>query len=136
MRRWIDDKRGVTSIEFAIVAPLLIVVLYGAVALTYGIWTWNAIENVTAETARCVAVSSVNCATKPVGCALSTPEKCYASQQAERRGMSGLLEGQIIVDKNMTSGSTAFTGVTITYPYALIGYEITLTSTSAFPNSE
>lgn len=52
------DRRGVTAIEFALVAPVLFILIFGALELGLIWWTKNALQVTAALTARCVALGS------------------------------------------------------------------------------
>jgi Flp pilus assembly protein TadG len=52
------DRRAVTALEFAFLAPVLFMLLFGATELGLVWWTKNALQVTAALTARCVALGS------------------------------------------------------------------------------
>ncbi|HUL85838.1 MAG TPA: TadE/TadG family type IV pilus assembly protein [Actinomycetota bacterium] len=52
IRRRIRPERGAAAVEFAIVAPLLFILVFGIIDFGFGFHAWNAIENSAREGAR------------------------------------------------------------------------------------
>jgi Flp pilus assembly protein TadG len=50
------DTRGAVAIEFAIIAPVLITMLFGVLQIGLGMQQYNALRSVAAETARYAAI--------------------------------------------------------------------------------
>lgn len=65
----VRDRRGLTALEFALVAPVLFMLIFGAFELGLTWWTRNALQVTAAMTARCVALGSC---TDPAAFAVSS----------------------------------------------------------------
>ena len=52
------DRKAVTALEFALVAPVVLVLIFGSLELGLIWWTKNALQMTAAITARCVALGS------------------------------------------------------------------------------
>ena len=52
LSRWILDRRGATAVEFALVAPMLILLLFGIVAFGAVLSVQNGLQQLVAEAAR------------------------------------------------------------------------------------
>lgn len=57
------NRRGSAALEFAMVAPALLLLLFGIVEYARLIWTWQALQLAGDQTARCVAIGASACAT-------------------------------------------------------------------------
>jgi TadE-like protein len=56
------DARGTTAIEFAIVAPVFVMLIFGAIEYSRVLWTLNALQQVAFDGARCMAIPQSACA--------------------------------------------------------------------------
>ena len=52
IRGFRDDERGATAIEFALLAPAFITMLFGVLQVGIGLQNYNALRNVSADVAR------------------------------------------------------------------------------------
>lgn len=59
MRRLLTSRNGASAVEFAIVAPLLIILLLGIIDAGRFAWTWNRAEKATQMGARMAVVTDV-----------------------------------------------------------------------------
>lgn len=99
------DRRGSTALEFALVAPVLFIFIFGALELGLIWWTRNALQVTAALTARCVALGSC-----------SNPA-AFAVSSAGTWALPNLIsESDVTFTSNGAcyNGSTAFAKVTIT----------------------
>ncbi|GGC08564.1 hypothetical protein GCM10011494_29060 [Novosphingobium endophyticum] len=62
-RRLLRERRGVTAVEFAIIAPVLLLFIFGIIETGRMMWTWQALQEAAYATARCVAIGDTRCAT-------------------------------------------------------------------------
>lgn len=58
------DLRGVTIVEFAIVAPILLMFIFGIIESARMLWTAQALQETAYATARCVAIDDTRCGTE------------------------------------------------------------------------
>lgn len=133
MHRFAREVRGSTSMEFALVAPLFVAFLFGGLVLGVAAWQRNVLQDVASESARCIAVGGTACATAAAGC-VGTASACFAVQRANERGLRSLQVDQVSVDANASVNGTAFTTVSVTYPFSVAGKRLPLTATASFPN--
>jgi Flp pilus assembly protein TadG len=92
--------RGVTTVEFALVSTILMVMIFGCVELGLIMWTRGTLQAIAAQTARCAAISSPNCSTSPAA-------KSYAVSQAATLLGAGLITAG---DVSITTGTTCLSG--------------------------
>lgn len=130
------DRDGATAVEFALIAPVLLLIVGAVLGLGLAFWTRSALQQAATETARCVAIGSPDCSRATSGCASASPGVCYLQTMATRRGAPPLLPGQIAIDRNGTVGGTSFTIVTVTYPASYFGYDLVLQAIGHFPNPD
>lgn len=60
-RSLLHDLRGASSVEFALVAVLFLIVTFGIIWLGFSMWSRNALQFVANTTARCHAIASPQC---------------------------------------------------------------------------
>ncbi len=81
-------RRGATALEFALVAPVLLLLLFGCIEYGRMMWTWQALQLAGDQTARCVAIGGTAC---------STPAN-YAVATAQKFGAFGLATTAVTID--------------------------------------
>jgi Flp pilus assembly protein TadG len=69
------QRGGSTAVEFAIIAAVLLPLLFGTLDLGLLMWTSNALQATAAMTARCVALSSSLCSANPAQYAVTTAQR-------------------------------------------------------------
>jgi Flp pilus assembly protein TadG len=69
------DRHGTTAVEFALLAGVLLPMLFGIVGLGFLMWTHNALQTTAALTARCVAIGSSLCSANPAQFAVNTAQQ-------------------------------------------------------------
>jgi Flp pilus assembly protein TadG len=103
VRKCSNDLRGAAAVEFAIVAGLLITVIFGGLQLGLVFWTLNGLEMTATMTARCAALGS---------CANPT---AYARALAGSMVTANVLTGQTVTvssGSNCYAQSTGYSGFT------------------------
>ena len=127
--RW--DRRGTTALEFALVAPALLLLLFGCIEYARLLWTAQALQLAGDQTARCVAIGGTAC---------SAPSS-YAVTAANTYGAFGLVAAGVQVDNagcNPASGNTTLRvklSLAFSSPAATLIPSLarTLVSTSCYP---
>lgn len=71
LRRFLRARRGVASVEFAVAAPLVIVLTLGVLEAGLLGWTQVVLQLTASQTARCLGLGSSACS-NPVGFAVTT----------------------------------------------------------------
>jgi Flp pilus assembly pilin Flp len=69
---WRRGERGATAVEFAVILPILVVLVFGIIAFGFGFARWVALTNGAREGARYMAVNS---AADPVGAELEARQR-------------------------------------------------------------
>lgn len=133
-RRWVKCRDGAAAVEFAVVFPLFVVIMFAGLGFGIAVLNLNALQAVVTEASRCLAISGTDCTTPVAGCS-DTTSQCYIEQLAANRGLSRVTASQISINSSYAVGSAIFTRVQITYPTSLAGYSFSLTATAQFPNS-
>jgi Flp pilus assembly protein TadG len=123
VRRLVLDRRGSVGVEFALVAPALCMVIYGAMEFGRMAWTQSALNFAVEEAARCASV---------------TPSVCGTSTQIATYAASEIAPGY--VPASAFTGTTAACGHQVTasfaYPFVATGLfsmTPTLSATACFP---
>jgi Flp pilus assembly protein TadG len=112
-RRWLRrDCHGTTAVEFALIAGVLLPMLFGILGLGFLMWTHNALQSTAALTARCVAIGSSLCSPNPAQFAVNTAEQWIVPNI--------ITTGQVTINNAAASCNGAvgsFVTVTITSSY-------------------
>jgi len=56
------EERGASAVEFALVAPLLLLMLFGIIVTALYFWQHAALNRAAFESARCAAIADTDCA--------------------------------------------------------------------------
>jgi Flp pilus assembly protein TadG len=107
-RRLRGERRGSTAVEFAIIAGVMLPLLFGIVDLGVLMWTHNALQSTAALTARCIAIGSSLCSPNPAQFAVTTAGQWI---------VPGIVStGQVTIDTAATScnGSAGSLGLFVT----------------------
>ena len=134
IRPFLKNEEGSAALEFAIIAPLSLSLLFGAVTLGVAAWNKNIVQGVAYETARCVALQASACSAVPAGCDSNVPGVCFATSRATDRGLTNLRTSDVTLNAAATINTVTFTTVGITYQFNMVGYHLALTGYAAFPN--
>jgi Flp pilus assembly protein TadG len=97
IRRRIRPERGAAAVEFAIVAPLLFMLVFGIIDFGFGFHSWNAIENAAREGAR-------------VGATDASPTNKVTDITARVQSATNFLSGPVAVSVtcSINNGTAAF----------------------------
>ena len=137
LRRVCRAENGATLVEFALVAPVFFVLLFGTIEFGRALWTQQALQETATAGARCMALPQPACA--------SGGAKSYIQQVANQWGLS-LLDSNINPNPANTCGSSGISGfstVLLTYTFQSVAAAfvqipsggITLTAQACFPNN-
>ena len=114
------DESGANAVEFALVAPLLIGLLFGIFEFGQAIWTQGVLDYAVEQAARCASINTTTCGS-------SAAIKTYASQQTSPLNLAA----------SVFSASTPTCGnqVTASYVFSFVGTLPLINSTALFPTS-
>lgn len=127
------DKGGATAVEFALVLPVLLLLVFGSIASGVALWNWNVLEGASAEAARCLAIQSPDCAAAEAACPGSAGA-CYAVAIASARGLPGVTADRVSIERNAVLDHVSYTSVAIAHTTNFLGYRLDFSSTGRFPN--
>ena len=129
------DRRAVLSLEFALVTPVFLLLLIGIIEASLMLWTWQALDAVAIDTARCVAIGSTLC---------SSPQS-YAVQQASVYGIASMTSSEVTVvtgSKNCSAPSgTTMVQASVALPFTTLTsflaplFPSTLNATACYPTT-
>ncbi|MGH6836779.1 MAG: TadE/TadG family type IV pilus assembly protein [Methylocella sp.] len=124
-------NRGVAAVEFALIGPPLILLLFGTIQCGRMLWTQNSLQYAVELAARCAVLSQ---ATTPCGgaCCTTSQIQSYAASQAYSLNLSP----SIFSVPSPPSCGTG-TQVSASLPYttgAPVSITVTLTATSCRPS--
>jgi Flp pilus assembly protein TadG len=135
-RRFVRDRGGAATVEFALTALVLLVLVMGMIELGTLAWVWQALQSAAWEAARCAGINASSCAnvtTAPSNTA------SYAVTAAQTRGLA-VTSG----DVSVTTGGAAKTAcgyanmvqVAVTYPFGtvfLVPLPTSVSASACFP---
>lgn len=144
LRIWREACGGATAIEFAFLAPIFLVLLFGAIEFGRALWTEQALQQTATAAARCMAIPQSACATS--GDYYSATKTTTYVQQVARQWGVAIPTAGITLTPNATCGlasGTFFSQVslasTFTSPVStLINISnggISLNATACYPNN-
>ena len=119
LRRFLRDRRGMSTVEFGLVAPVLIVATLGTVDFGRAMWTSSTLKQVASEAGRYAAIRG---AEKPTP-ATETDVVNYAKNKA-----AGLNAEELIVTVTWSPNNTSGSRVTVT-----VGYDFDFVSVGFLP---
>lgn len=92
------ERRGASSVEFAVICPVLFLLLFMILAVCLLLWTKSAMQMAASELARCSAIGSSSC----------SDSHAYVASKLSAWGVSGLLPTfTATVTQGATCGSPA-----------------------------
>ncbi|GAA5053485.1 hypothetical protein GCM10023208_15500 [Erythrobacter westpacificensis] len=74
------DQQGASTIEFALLAPAFLTLIFGTIEGSRIVWTKNTLDEVAFATARCMSVS--------LGCETETQQQDFAVDRAASYGIA------------------------------------------------
>ncbi|GFM30749.1 TadE/TadG family type IV pilus assembly protein [Novosphingobium sp. PY1] len=103
------STRGATIVEFALVAPIFLIMLFGIIEGSRAFWVKQTLERVAHATARCMSVDSA--------CATTATQKQYALERAKALGVTVEPSGIVITGATTCKGNANSNSVTIARPF-------------------
>ncbi len=149
LRRISAAEDGATAVEFALVAPMFLMLTFGAIEFGRVLWTEQALQETAIAGARCMAIAqTIHTAQNTGSCASSgafsaTNTNSYIENVASGWGLS-LTASNITLNPSATSGACAgLSQVTLTSTFTsvvpnlvkLSSGGLTLTASACYPHS-
>ena len=135
MRRLLANGRGAGAIEFALVAPVFLMMVFLILDGGRMLFTKQALNETAAAAARCAAL-------KPSGCKTVAEVKSWTAARGSQRSRLSLTSDMVTASLSTScNGQSSMAQVTITKPYPKSAMNLlpqsvvpaTLISTSCFP---
>ncbi len=137
--RLAGDETGTTTLEFALMALAVMMLIIGIGEFGMVVWSWQAIEATANDAARCAGLNAPSC--KNAG---TTPAntQTYAVSAAQSRGFTSLSTSNVTVTTGSSAqtacGGTTATVVQVTVTYQsnwtfLVPLPSTLSSSACYP---
>jgi Flp pilus assembly protein TadG len=136
-------QHGAVLVEFALVAPVFLVLLFGVIEVGRAFWTQQALHQTAIVGARCMALPQSACASAVTYTYDATKTMTYVQQAANQWGLS--LSSSDIMQNNTANcgGQSGFSEVSVAIIYRSVVPQllkirnggIPLTATACFPNN-
>jgi Flp pilus assembly protein TadG len=136
-------QHGAVMVEFALVAPIFLALLFGIFEFGRALWTQQALQQTAIVGARCMALPQSACASDVTYAYNSTKTMAYIQQVANQWGVS--LTSADIAQNNAANcgGESGFSEVSLAITFQSVvprllnlpGSGIPLTATACFPNN-
>lgn len=107
VQRFLKSRDGTTSLEFAVIGPVFVLLLLGIFSAALLLWSKAAVQLAASQAARCVAVRSADC---------SDPD-AYVSSILETWGVSAMVKldpVSVQADTSCNRTTGRFSSVTVT----------------------
>ncbi|WP_342249310.1 TadE/TadG family type IV pilus assembly protein [Sphingomonas sp. OTU376] len=109
VRRLLRATRGASAVEFALLAPVFLTLLFGIIEGSRMLWLRQTLGEVAFSTVRCMSVSST--------CATLQQQQSYALTRASQYGVA-ITATNLAIKANITcEGNAASNQVSITAPF-------------------
>jgi hypothetical protein len=133
------DARGTTAIEFAFVAPVFLMLIFGAIEYSRLLWTMHALQQVAFDGARCMAIPQSACAV--AGSYDSTRTTNHITQTGNQWGLA--LQSINLSQNVSCGGVTGFSQVQVSSNFItpvpqivlLAAAGTSLQATACYPNN-
>lgn len=117
-RNLFRERSGASAVEFALVAPVFLLMLFGMIEFARLFWTTHALHDTAIATARCMGIPQLECAVEGVYSADSTT--AFAKSKAAG-WLIPLDTGGIVLDRNATCYEVeGLSKVTIAYRFTTV----------------
>lgn len=115
MRGWLKDRGGATAVEFAMIAPVLLMFVFGILEFSRAMWVHNALQQTAIAGARCEGISQSSVAST-AACNGSSVTG-YVQSVATGWGITVPASGITVSANTTCAGATGFSAVTINYTF-------------------
>lgn len=136
-----NDKRGLAALEFALVSLMLLTWIFGMMEVARAYWSYQVIQTVAIDGARCMGVLSTSCASS--GAYDATSAKSYIVSRASALGLTIPADDITATRPATCAGTDGFSSVSISYNFSSIMPAIlpalsslTLTASSCYFNTQ
>jgi Flp pilus assembly protein TadG len=135
------DRRGTTSVEFAICAMAMTMVVVGATEFGRLIWTSEVLQEAASEGARCMGLRATSCASS--GAYSSSNTTNYVVSLATSRGVAITSAMVTLSNTAACGGASGFSQVSISYDFTTVApalltslvHGFVVPASACFPNS-
>jgi Flp pilus assembly protein TadG len=132
---------GATAVEFAMVLPMFLMLVFGTIEFGRVLWTRQALQETAVAGARCMAILQSSCASG--GAYSSSGTTSYIQNVASGWGLSVPTSGISLNNAASCGGTSGFSQVTLTSTFTSVVPKIvqlaaggtTLTASACFPNN-
>lgn len=121
------DCRGVAAIEFALLAPMFLMLLVGTMTMSILFFTANGLHFATEAAARCASVQSTICTDAATTTAFAAT-KYFGSTKAATFNCMGRVCGGTANCGNLVTGT-----VTLTFDFGIASYSTPLLAEACYP---
>ncbi len=140
MTSWRKDRSGATAVEFAMVAPVLLMLVFGILEFGRALWVHNALQQTAIAGARCEGISQSSVAST-AACNGSSVTS-YVQSVATGWGITVPTSGIVLSSNTTCAGATGFSSVTINYTFQTavpqvlgsMSGGVPMTANACFPN--
>lgn len=120
LKQLYHSRRGVTALEFAVVAPALIMLMYGTLEFGRLLWTMQGLQMTATEAARCMGILAPSCASG--GAYSSDNTTSYIETTANTWGISLTSGSLALLTRDSTNTACAPATSTLTVSEVTITY--------------
>ena len=108
VRQLYHARRGIAALEFAVVAPVLIMLMFGTIEFGRLLWTLQGLQMTAVEAARCMGILASSCASS--GSYSSDNTTSFIETTAAGWGISLTSSNLTLLTRDSTNTSCAPTG--------------------------
>lgn len=131
LRRLVRGTGGASAVEFALIAPVLITMLFGLIEYGRLMWTRQAVYEAAFSSARCASMDTASCNT-------TATIRSYAVTRAGANGVK-LIQAEITPTLATSCNGYTSNRVVISHPMTTVlpawftAFPATITATACFP---
>jgi Flp pilus assembly protein TadG len=134
-----NDAQGATAVEFAMLIPVFLLLLFGCIEFARYLWTANVLQQTAIQTARCMGVRQTQCASG--GAYSSVNSLSYGEAVAAGYGLA-LPGADFALTNNVScAGVPGFSQVKVSYTFTTLvpmiqafAGGLPMTVSACFPN--